>query len=260
LSDSTRENYEGAVQSLIRCVSDKDITNLTAHDIVSWRKHMEVRNKPGTIRANLSKLKNMLEFMNKRGLGNFDTTQIYLPKVPPPLPEFLTPEEVSRIIYAAQTHRDKAIVAFLFASGIRAGELAKLNRNDVEGNKVFIRFGKCNRSRMVFIDERAKEYLGAYLKTRTDDCEVLFRSRKCGRLCHESINHLIKKLAKQAGIDRPVHTHMLRHSFATDLLQNGADLRVIQTLLGHAFVSTTQLYTHVTDDHLYKSYIANHSA
>lgn len=248
LSESTQENYALAVLSFTRAVGDKAVRTITPQDFLTWRRWMEKRNKPGTVRCHMSKLKNLLIFTNKKGFTSFDIDEIYLPKLPPPLPEYLNPEDINKIISVGGV-REKAIISLMFTSGIRAGELSRLNKTDIAGNTLYIRQGKCNTSRTVFMSPTTQTYLDAYLKTRQDASPILFYSYRKQRLCTGSINHLIKKLAKEAGVGT-VHSHMLRHSFATTLVKNGTDISYVQRMMGHAFVNTTQIYVHLTNQDL----------
>ena len=246
LSASTEENYALAVLSFSRAIGDKELSEIVPHDFLTWRRWMEKRNKPGTIRCHMSKLKNILVFTNKRGITSFDISEIFLPKLPPPLPEYLNPQEIDRMIAAGTSLRDKLIISMMFCSGIRAGELCRLDKADIVDNQMYIRQGKCNTSRSVFIDSRTQVLLHQYYKTRHDHSPAVFYSAKLRRLDSASINKLIKLIAKRAGITRPVHSHMMRHSFATHLTRSGVDISYTQRLLGHAFVSTTQIYIHLT--------------
>jgi site-specific recombinase XerD len=158
--------------------------------------------------------------------------------------------------------RDLAILELLFSAGLRVSELTSLNRDQINLDKgEFVVRGKGRKVRPVFLSPEATEILGIYLKTRADSETPLFvnfagksslheKEAENRRLTSRSVQRMVNKYARQAGITKNVHPHTLRHSFATDLLMNGADLRSVQSLLGHADISTTQIYTHVTDQHL----------
>jgi integrase/recombinase XerD len=259
LTKSSARNYYDAVLSFRRTFGDIEVDAVTPEIIAMWRSEIEKINKPGTVRSHMSKVKNLLEYTNKKGYTRFDTSEVYLPKVPPPLPEYLTANEVYRMIQHSESAKQKAMIAFLFSTGIRAMELSRLNKDDIQGNKVFIRIGKCSRSRMVYVDSSTLELLEEYWGTRDDDRPAAFISRLGTRFSKNVINRIIKKSALEAGITRNVHTHMLRHSFATDLHKNGADIRDIQLLLGHAYVNTTMIYTHVDNETLEQRYKDFHS-
>lgn len=254
LSSSTQHNYEEAVGSFIHAVGDVDIAKLKSSDVLAWRHCMEARNKPGTIRANLSKLKNILIYTNKKGVTNFDIEDIHLPKLPPPLPEFLYPSEVEELINATVSLRNKALISLLFTAGLRAGEAARLTKRDVDGLTVYIRQAKCSSSRTVFMGESTRKLLDEYLTSRTDKSDIIFYSYRGGALDPATINKEIKKIAARTTITKPVHTHILRHSFATALVRGGVDISFVQRMLGHAFVNTTMIYVHLTNTDLYSAH------
>jgi len=166
--------------------------------------------------------------------------------------------------------RDRAIIELLFSSGLRVSELANLNRDHVNTTRrEFMVRGKGQKDRPVFIGEAAAEHVREYLNARLDNLPPLFLSYSRNstvtnsgdfrRLTPRSIQRIINKYARLAGITKHVSPHTMRHSFATDLLMNGADLRSVQSMLGHSNISTTQVYTHVTDEHLRDVYEKFHT-
>ena len=245
LTASTQENYECAIKSFIRCCGNINLEDLSATHIIMWRRTMEKENSPGTTRTNLSKLKNLIIFTNKKHITDIDLDIIQLPKVQHPLPRFLTREEISRMVEYAPTSRDKALISFMFSTGLRAGEISKLTKGDIQDMAVLVQLGKNDKSRVSYMDQRSKILLDKYLTERKDLCDTLFYSSKCCRLTTATVNRIVKNAAKAAGINKTVNSHMLRHSFATNLLRGGMDIRYIQELMGHSFISTTQIYTHV---------------
>jgi site-specific recombinase XerD len=245
LAPDTQENYELAVLSFKRVCGDLDINKIEPKHIIEWRTFMNGRYTASTTRGYLSKLKNILKFTNKKGITNFDLDNIPLPKIGQALPKYLTREEVTRLIEACEYSRDKAIIALMFSAGLRSGEVSRLNRSDIYDSILTVNFSKNHKSRVTYIDDRTKHLLAEYLKERKDCSDALFYSAKCCRLTTARINKIIKFAADEAKIGRRVHAHMIRHSFATNLLSGGMDIRYIQELMGHSFVSTTQIYTHV---------------
>ncbi len=226
-------------------------------------------------------LRSLLRFLERKGLKSLSAEQIEIGKLERQAVNFLTAEEVSRLLEEAdlktekdQTEilidlRDQAILETLFSTGLRVSELANLKQRDVDlETGEFGVLGKGGRRRVVFLSESAARALKNYLDQRNDDWEPLFlahdrlsRNRNLkyrlatGRknplgLAARSVERLVKKRARARGIQKSVSPHVLRHSFATDLLRNGADLRSIQQLLGHSSITTTQRYTHVTDPQL----------
>lgn len=247
LSLSTEENYEDAVQSFIKLMGDMSLETMTPHDVVAWKRKMEQSNKPGTIRCRMSKLKNILIFTNEQGISSFNTNQITLPKLPPNLPKFLYDYEIELLFNTAPTIRDKAMVLLLFTSGVRAGELSALDRGDIDGDRISIRKGKGNTSRCVMMSARTRMYVEEYLSTRIDNSPILFLSYRNGRYKTNSISGKLKKWAKDAGIKKDVSAHVMRHSCATHMVLNGIDTSYVQKQLGHAYISTTQIYIHLSD-------------
>lgn len=201
-----------------------------------------------------------LKFLQKRGVKSTSPERIELAKLPERHLDLITAAELTRLMRAAggegeQELRDRAILELLFSTGLRVSELCALDSDlDLSRDEFSIR-GKGEKVRVVFISSAAKEALRTYLKARKDMGEALFvnmaRGREKGeRLTPRSVERIIKRYAIKAGITKKVTPHVLRHSFATDLLSNGADIRSVQQLLGHASINTTQIYTHVTDSHL----------
>ena len=166
--------------------------------------------------------------------------------------------------------RDRAILELLFASGLRVSELVSLDRDHINlKRREFMVRGKGQKDRLVFVSEEAAKWIKLYLEKRTDNAKPLFirysGSKKIDlsgdfqRLSTRSVQRLIAHYALLAGITKHVSPHTMRHSFGTDLLMNGADLRTVQVMLGHSNISTTQIYTHITDPHLKSSYEKYHT-
>ncbi|KKW17749.1 MAG: Tyrosine recombinase XerC [Candidatus Kaiserbacteria bacterium GW2011_GWA1_50_28] len=161
--------------------------------------------------------------------------------------------------------RDRSILELFFSTGLRVSELCSLNADiDLTRDEFSVR-GKGDKIRVVFLSPSAKKAVSTYLKKRGDMSEALFAGRVAGskgkepsRLTPRSVERIVKQYAVRAGITRKVTPHIIRHSFATDLLENGADLRSVQALLGHQNIATTQVYTHVTDRHLREVHKAFH--
>jgi len=222
---------------------------------------------PATQGYYLIALRGFLKYLAKREIQSLDPSLIELPKSHRPQVTFLHIDELQAILDSidldTQTGlRDRAIFELLFSSGLRVSELCNLNIKDVNlERREFVVRGKGSKDRPIFIDESAASRVKDYLCTRHDTLPALFlnNSKNPGtpdnsgnyrRLTPRSIERIIEKYARLAGITKHVTPHTLRHSFATDLLMNGADLRSVQSLLGHSNISTTQIYTHITDTHL----------
>ena len=208
-------------------------------------------------------LRAFLKYLRKRGVESLSPERIELAKVPERSLDLISPQELQRLIDAPDTStlqglRDRAILELLFSTGLRISELCSLSVDDVDLSRdEFSVRGKGDKIRVVFLSDRAKEAIKTYLKERKDMSDALFAQQGKNaknasdlRLTPRSVQRLLKHYATKAGITRKVTPHVIRHSFATDLLSNGADLRSVQALLGHAHIGTTQVYTHVTDKHL----------
>jgi site-specific recombinase XerD len=187
------------------------------------------------------------------------------PKLPKKLPNFLYPEEIKGLFGAVESGRDRAIIELIYGTGMRVVEVARLNVNDLDldDNEVRV-FGKGSKERIVLYGSFARSALKEYLAGARQEllkgakAAALFVGRRGTRLTPRQIERLILFYAKKAGIQKKVTPHTLRHSFATHLLEGGADLRMVQELLGHVSLSTTQVYTHVTKERLKKVYDLAH--
>jgi len=244
--------------------------------------------KKNTQNYHLIALRSFLKYLAKRDVKTLAPEKIELMRMPDREVCFLDGGDLNRLLEAPLTtqntnnktqtidalikYRDKAIIELLFSTGLRVSELAKLKKDNVNLKKEeFTVIGKGRKSRVVFLSEQARYWLQKYLEKRTDPNPHLFIShdKRTGKiiklknskinsedqpLTPRSIQRLIQKYAKAAGITKPVTPHTLRHSFATDLLQNGADIRSVQTMLGHSSITTTQIYTHITDKELKNIY------
>ncbi len=218
--------------------------------------------KKNTQNYHLIALRAFLKFMRKRDVESLNPERIELAKTAGRDLDLITSAELERLMKgpigdSLSSLRDRAILELLFSTGLRVSELCNLNQDlDLTRDEFSVR-GKGEKVRVVFLSDEAKKAVAAYLKKRGDFGEALFvgyskarKTKDLSRLTPRSVERLVKNYAMKAGITRKVTPHVIRHSFATDLLSNGADLRSVQALLGHANIATTQVYTHVTDSHL----------
>lgn len=221
-------------------------------------------------------LRSFLKYLMKRGITSLPPDRIELAKVGERSLELMTSAELERLLKAPMDAyireknparalnflRDRAILELLFSTGLRVSELCSLDRDlDLTRDEFSIR-GKGEKVRLVFLSETAKKAVSDYLKKRKDMEEALFvdgRENKLHRITPRDVQRHLKRYVAIAGIKNIVTPHTLRHAFATDLLSNGADLRSVQALLGHAHIATTQVYTHVTDKHLKEVHKRFHS-
>lgn len=279
-SVKTVENYDRYLTRFFKnqnIKSPADINEKKIRDFRLWlnRQSSSVHKKNAqTIKKRtqnyyLIAIRSFLKFLIKRGHKTVAPDQIELAKVEERSIDMISVTELERMLSAPDTStlkglRDRSIMELLFSTGLRVSELCSLDKDlDLSRDEFPIR-GKGEKVRVVFLSEYAKETLKAYLHKRTDMDEALFvrvpgkigekalHRKESIRLTPRSIERIIKYYAIKAGISKKVTPHIIRHSFATDLLSNGADLRSVQALLGHANITTTQVYTHVTDKHLHE--------
>lgn len=219
-------------------------------------------------------LRSFLKYLAKRDIETLAAEKIELAKQPERQIEFLEGAELEKILEAPLLQkkniiqlRDKAILELLFSTGLRVSELAKLKKEDLNLNKdEFSVRGKGAKIRVVFLSNQAKYWLKEYFNKRTDIAPYLFIAldmaftgrKEEAPLTPRSIERLVEKYARIAGITKKITPHTLRHSFATDLLKNGADIRSVQAMLGHSSITTTQIYTHLTDKRLKETYQKYH--
>ena len=272
-SQKTIRNYDHYLTRLIDFGGDITIDEITPEFVRKWRLWL---NRLGTNTADelqkntqnyhLIALRSFLKFCAKRDIDAMPAEKIELAKSVRKQVTFLTPEELERLfgvpkIATEQGLRDRAILELLFSSGLRVSELVGLDIDHVNlKRKEFMVRGKGQKDRPIFVSDTAADWLSKYLEKRSDNSQPLFirySGRKTVttsgdhmRLTARSVQRLVARSALLAGITKHVSPHTLRHSFATDLLMNGADIRSVQVMLGHSDISTTQIYTHVTDPHL----------
>jgi len=250
----------------------EDITDSSVREFRIWLNRQATGNNRKTGETISKKTQNyymialrvFLKYLTKKGIKCMQVEQIELAKIPERSLDLITQTELTRLLNSPQgtdlkNLRDKAILELLFSTGLRVSELCSLTNDiDLSTPEMSIR-GKGGKVRVVFISEEAKNAVRAYLKARKDMSDALFvqiendigkNKKEVGALTRRSIERIVKQHAIKAGISKKVTPHVIRHSFATDLLQNGADIRSVQMMLGHSNIATTQIYTHVTDKHL----------
>ncbi len=274
-SQKTIANYDHYLTRLEDFAGDIKINEITP-DLI--RKYRLWLNRLGTTNSDelqkstqnyhLIAIRSFLKYCAKRDLATMPAEKIDLARVTRQQVTFLTPEEINSMLAQLDINkisglRDRAILELLFSSGLRVSELVGLNKDHINlSRREFMVRGKGQKDRPIFISETAAEWITKYLDRRTDNDAALFLrysgSKKADtsgnylRLTQRSVQRMVAKTALLAGITKHVSPHTMRHSFATDLLMNGADIRSVQSLLGHSNISTTQVYTHVTDAHLKK--------
>lgn len=272
-SQKTIVNYDHYLTRLVDFAGDIKVSDIDPELIRKWRLWL---NRLGTnVSDELQKttqnyhliaLRSFLKYCAKRGIPALPADKIELARTTRKQVTFLSPEELGRLMEQAKVDtlpglRDRAILELLFSSGLRVSELVGLDHDHINlKRREFMVRGKGQKDRPIFISEESASWLAKYLEQRQDNTRPLFvrysGSKKVDlsgnyhRLTARSVQRMVGRYARLAGITKHVSPHTLRHSFATDLLMNGADLRSVQALLGHSNISTTQIYTHVTDPHL----------
>ena len=272
-SQKTISNYEHYLHRIVEFADDCDIEKLDAEMVRQWRLHLaRIKDSRGetltktTQNYHLIALRSFLKYLAKRDIKALDANKIELAHTVRPQVTYLTPEEVERMLATVDTAnpvglRDRAVIELLFSGGLRVSELVSVNRDQINlERREFTVRGKGQKDRPIFISNQAAAWIGRYMDTRKDNFKPLFihysgskselEDGMYTRLTVRSVQRLVKRYARSAGITKEVSPHTLRHGFATDLIQNGADIRSVQGLLGHANIATTQIYTHLTDPQL----------
>ena len=268
------ERFHTIITEILDC-SDLDPKDITQEVIRKYRlklNRLESEKNNANLKTitqsyHLIALRGFLKYLARRNIESLDPSLIDLPHVVRKQVTFLSFDEVEDMLNEIDLStesglRDRAIIELLYSGGLRVSELIGLNRDSINlSRREFVVRGKGSKDRPIFIDQNAADRVQDYLDARTDSLSALFlnnshhendadTSGDYRRLTPRSVARIVEKYARLAGITKHVTPHTLRHSFATDLLMNGADIRSVQTLLGHADISTTQIYTHVTDPHL----------
>lgn len=283
-SRKTRENYKHYLERFYNWAKIEKPSEITPDLIREYRLFLNRTEdkfsrplKKITQNYHIIALRNFLRYLAKRDIKALSADKIELAKQSARQVDFLEGDELERLLSSPEDTspralRDKAILELLFSTGLRVSELCKLNRNSVNMEKgEFSVRGKGEKIRVVFLSDRAKKALENYLEIRKDVDPSLFvrmpKSKKLQlsmakikdlRLTPRSVERIVKHYSIKAGISKKVTPHILRHSFATDLLTGGADIRSVQTMLGHSSITTTQIYTHITDKQLKEVYRTFH--
>ncbi|EKD58854.1 MAG: hypothetical protein ACD_56C00038G0004 [uncultured bacterium] len=271
-SQKTIENYHHYLKRFLswsKITRPDQITNELVH---SYRLYLNRLTdgkgetlKKSTQNYHVIAVRSFLRYLSKRDIKSLSCEKIEIGKNPSHEIEFLDGEEIGRLLASADSQdvkslRDRTILELLFSAGLRVSELVHINRDQINlQRQEFSVRGKGDKIRIVFISDTAKQSIEKYLDKRQDIDPALFirfsnkkktEDQETKRLTARSIQRIVKFYAAKAGIVKDVHPHTLRHSFATDLLSNGADIRSVQTMLGHSSIITTQIYTHVTNEQL----------
>lgn len=280
-TQKTIENYDHYLKRFLDWAKIREPQEITEEKVRNFRIFLNrYRDEKGKTLKKITQnyyiiaLRSFLKYLTKRDVKSLPAEKVEVGKVAMREVDFLEEEEVERMIKAAEGKsfkklRDRAILELLFSGGLRVSELTNIDRDKINlKNQEIVVRGKGDKIRIVFVSDRAREILEEYLNKRTDIDQALFvrdtkalkkfssqeknkeNKKDSLRLTPRSVQRIVKYYAKAAGILKDVHPHTLRHTFATDLLTNGADIRSVQAMLGHSSITTTQIYTHVTNKKL----------
>jgi len=268
-SPHTLRGYAADLTEFTRFLADEKVGGLPDADTRAVRAYVarlhQRRLSKATIARKLAAVRSCFRFLARRGaLPANPARQVRSPRLGRRLPSFLPVDEATVLLNAppepsAAGARDRALLELLYASGLRVAEGCGLDLDDLDEARRTVRVvGKGDKERVVPVGETALEALAAYLAMRGRQRGPIFLNARGGRLTPRSAHRIVRARARQVGIDQRVTPHTLRHSFATHMLGAGADLRLIQELLGHSRLSTTQRYTHVSPEHLMRVYDRAH--
>jgi integrase/recombinase XerD len=273
LSKNTLESYRTDLSQFASWLAKRNTQILSANQ-VDIQDYLAIRfpqSKPRSIGRLIASMRRFYRYCLRESLIQTDPTlQLESPKLPRSLPKSLNEQEVEDLLNAPKIEapmgiRDRAMLELLYASGLRVSELVTVKVNEVSTQDGVVRVtGKGNKTRLVPMGEEAADWITKYVKEARPDIlqnrlsDALFVTARAESMTRQAFWYLIKRYALQAGINKHMSPHVLRHAFATHLLNHGADLRVVQMLLGHSDISTTQIYTHVARERLKKLHSVHH--
>ena len=242
---------------LIRRLGDVDIGEITLGKLKSYLASDAERLKPASIGHRVRFLKSLFRWASDEGIIQYNTAaKLKEPKMGPRIPKALNEEDTEMLREGCRTPLEHAIVEFMYSTGCRIGEIVTLNRESIDWeNRSVIVLGKGDKEREVYFAIKCEIWLKRYLNERKDNDPALFVTERAPhRMSIAQMRYVVKRIASQAGLEVNVYPHKLRHSYATHLLNNGAPMEVIQSLLGHEKMETTQLYAHLSGPHRREQY------
>ena len=269
LSINTIDSYKRDLEDFYK-FSNKSYKFITKDDAIKYLEYLNKKINPRSINRHIVSIKNYFKFLEKNNNIKYNPfEEITGLKTSKKLPRILSEDDVNNLLDItlndAYSYRNKAMLELMYSSGLRVSELLNLEVNNIDFNMNLVRvFGKGSKERIVPIDDIATKYLDEYINRyrntllRNKESDILFLNSRGDKLSRQGFFKILKQIAKEKGIKKELSPHTLRHSFATHLLNHGADLRSIQTMLGHENIETTQIYTHVSDNYIKENYDESH--
>lgn len=246
----------------------KDLILVNENDIRSYLEYLNIsKEKPTSVRRKISTFKSFYKYLYKKEIidkKDYPMVKIAYPKLEKRLPKFIYYNDLLEIINETKNDkdsiRDRLIIEMLYATGLRVGELVNIRLSDIDfNNRRIVVCGKGNKERIVYYGEKASEVLKEYLQThKMNEGKYLFMNSKGEKITERGIRYIIDKIMEKLSIKVHVTPHVLRHTFATDMLNNGCDIKIVQELLGHSSLKATEIYTHVTNERLKEVYYKCH--
>ena len=274
ISPYTVRNYAGDIKGFLGFLAAQGTHSLDAVNHTTLRSYLGRLHEQGVSRGSINRkasaLRSFFKYLKQiKAIDSEPTATLSAPKMEKRLPTFLTHGEMAQLIDAPDAStvygiRDRAILELLYAAGLRVSEIVSLDLGDIDlGSRQVRVWGKGAKERVALMGAPAAEALGLYLsegraRLQGTPNRAVFLNRFGDRLAARRVQHMVRRYARQAGLDLAVYPHIMRHTFATHMLDGGADLRVVQDLMGHSKLSTTQIYTHVTQSQIRRSYLAAH--
>ena len=269
LSNNTIDSYKRDLEDFYK-FTNKSYKFITKEDFINYIGYLNNKISPRSINRHIVSIKNYFKFLEKNNsIKSNPLEEITGLKTSKKLPKVLSEDDVNNLLDIelndAFSYRNKAMLELMYSSGLRVSELLNLEVNNIDFNMNLVRvFGKGSKERIVPIDDIATKYLDEYINVyrntllKNKESDILFLNSRGDKLTRQGFFKILKTIAREKGIKKELSPHTLRHSFATHLLNHGADLRSIQTMLGHENIETTQIYTHVSDNYIKENYDESH--
>ncbi|MBO6145265.1 MAG: site-specific tyrosine recombinase XerD [Bacilli bacterium] len=269
LSNNTYDGYKRDLEDFFNYIK-KEYKNINKNDIIKYIECLAKKDNPKTVNRHIVSIKNYFKYMEKIGnIKNNPCEDITGLKMPKTMPHVLSEDDIDKLLDIklndAFDYRNKAMLELMYSSGLRISELLNLDVNDIDFEMNIVRcFGKGSKERIVPLSDIATESLDIYINVyrntlvKNKVTNILFLNSRGDKLSRQGFFKILKKLALEKGINKDISPHTIRHSFATHLINHGADLRSVQTMLGHENIKTTQIYTHVSNNYVKENYEKSH--